>query len=193
MKKLIISGVCLMGFVFMLSSCTFHLTNSVAKDLNPSNLYPMYETKIIDLKSQSKCLSPPVVKLINTETRNEDLLVLKEGIGHTYYIKPKELTNHIVHYMGDALAKCQVKVDANSTKVIEVSIDKAEMMVSGGFSARGAVIQLKINIPEKQYSNIYSAEEWSAQAVWTTMAYAIHLAIWKFIDDPVIQNYILCK
>jgi hypothetical protein len=192
MKRLIISGICFMGFVFILSSCAHHQTSSVAKDLDPADLYPMYKTKIIDLKSQSKCFSPPAVKLMNMETRNEDLLIAEIG-GHTHYIKPKELTNHIVKYMDDALAKCQVKVDATSTKIIEVSIDKAEMKLSGPFSARGAVIQLKVNIPEKQYSNIYSAEEWSAQAIWTTMAYAIHRATWKFIDDPVIQDYILCR
>lgn len=181
-----------MSFVFMLSSCAHNQTKSVARKLDPTDLYPMYKTKVIDLKSQSKCLSPPSVKLVNTEARNEDLRIAEIG-GHTHYIKPKELTNHIVDYMSDALEKCQVKVDASSTKAIEVSIDQAEMKLSGPFSARGAVIQLKINIPETQYTKIYSAEEWSAQAIWTTMAYAIHLATWKIIEDPVIQSYVLCR
>ena len=192
MKRPIVSGICIMGFLFMLSSCAHHQTKAVARDLDPSDLYPMYKTNAIDLKSRSKCPSPPSVKLVNTEARNEDLLIAEIG-GHTHYIKPRELTNHIVDYMSDALGKCQVQVDGSSTKAIEVSIDKAEMKLSGPFSARGADIQLKINIPETQYTKIYSAEEWSAQAIWTTMAYAIHIVTWKVIEDPVIQDYILCK
>ena len=79
MKRSIISGICIMGFVFMLSSCAHHQTKAVARNLDPSDLYPMYMTNVIDLKSQSKCPSPPSVKLINTETRNEDLLIAEIG------------------------------------------------------------------------------------------------------------------
>jgi hypothetical protein len=192
MKKSIISGIYFMVFVFMLTSCAHHQTKSIARELNPSDLYLMYKTEVIDLKSQSKCISPPSIKLINTEKRKEDLLIAGIG-GHTHYIKPTELTNHIVGYMGDAFEKSQVKVDASSTKAIGVSINKAEFKLSGPFSARGAVIQLKIDIPETQYTKIYSVEEWSAQSCWTTMAYAIHIATRKVMDDPVIQGYLLCR
>jgi len=180
-----------MGFVFMLSSCAHDQTNAVARRLDSLDLYNIYKTNVIDLKSQSKCPSPPSVKLVNMETRNEDLLLAEIG-GHTHYIKPKELANHIVDYISDALGKCQVKVDGSSTKVIEVSIDKVGIIIEL-FGAQGAGIQLRINIPETQYTKIYAAQDWSGASTWTIMAYAIHLAIWKIIDDPVIQSYILCK
>ena len=152
----------------------------------------MYQTNIIDLKSQSKCTSSPSVKVVNTETRNESLLVAHFR-AYKHYINPKELTDHIVDYMSDAFGKCQIKVDASSPKVIEVSLDKAEMKLIGPFNARGAGIQLKINIPETQYQKIYSAEEWTPRSAMATMAFAIHLTIRKVIEDPIVQNYILCN
>jgi len=152
----------------------------------------MYKTNVIDLKSQSKCTSSASVKVVNIEARNEGLLVAHIGV-HKHYINPKELTNHIVDYMSDALGKCQIKVETSSPKVIEVSLDKAEMKQNGPFAAIGAAIQLKINIPETKYQKIYSTEEWSARSGWATMAYAIHLAIQKAIEDPIVQNYILCN
>lgn len=195
MKRSIISGICLVGFVFMLSSCAHHNgSKDVAKYLDPSELYPMYNTKVIDLKSQSKCSSPPSVKLVNAETRNEDLLVAAGGI-HKHYIKPKGLISPIVDYMGDALGRCQIKDDGSSTKVIEVSLDGANWMQNGALvGVPGAFIGLKINIPEAQYTKIYSAGEWSPRGgSWYVMAMAIHAVIWDIIKDPVVQNYILCR
>jgi hypothetical protein len=191
MKISIISGICIVGFVFMLSSCAHDQTKSVARKLDPSDLYPIYKTNVIDLKSRSKCPSPPSVKLVNTETRNEDLLMVADA-GHTHTINPKELTNHIVDYISDAFEKCQVKVDGSSTKVIEVSINHFGVLLNL-FGAQGANINLWINIPETQYTKIYTAQEWSGASVWTIMAYAIHMATWRIIDDPVIQNYVLCR
>jgi hypothetical protein len=192
MKRLRKNVFSLVSLILIFSSCAYHETKYVARDLDSSILYPMYNTKIIDLKIQSKCPSFPSVKLVNTETRNEDLIVADIGV-HTHYIKPNVLTDNIISYMSDAYSKCQVKVDPSSKKIIEVSIDKAEMKPGNGFTANGAFIQIKINIPETEYTNIFSAEDWSPHDVSTTMAYTIHVATLKMIEDPVIQSYILCK
>jgi hypothetical protein len=105
---------------------------------------------------------------------------------------PKEMTADIIGYMGDAFQRSHVKVEPSSSKKLEISIDKAEMNPGGLFGARGGAIDLQVQAPAIGLIKVYSAQEWSAQAGWTTMAYAIHLATWKMIDDPVIQDYVLC-
>ena len=176
----------------MLSSCAHDQTEHIARNLDPSKLYPIFSTNIIDFKPQSKCPAPTSVKLVNAVTRNENIIIIKTS-GHTHYIKPTELTNNIMDYMNDAFGKCQVKVDGSSTKIIEVSIDKLEA-IGRVFGALGASIQMTISIPEKQYTKTYSAEDWTGLTnEWNVYAYAIHRVTWKIIEDPVVQNYILCK
>jgi len=49
-----------------------------------------------------------------------------------------------------------------------------------------------VEIPKTKYVEIYSAKE-SAMAGPRAVVYAIHRATRQIIDDPVMQDYILCK
>jgi hypothetical protein len=93
--------------------------------------------------------------------------------------------------MKDAFEKCGVNNDDDSLKIIEVAIDGAALKI--GAWSFGAAIQLKINIPEIHYTEVYIAEDWTPKSFHAAMAYSIHIAIWQIIHDPVIQDYIQCK
>jgi hypothetical protein len=144
----------------------------------------------MNMAVRSKCLIPLSVNVVNEEKRDENYIMWDRGVTK-WYINPKELTNHIVDYMKDAFEKCNVKVDNNSTKVIKIAMKKADF--TQGAWTQGAAIQLKIDIPEKQYTEIYEANDNSPKSSMRAMAYAIHVDIWKIINDPVIQDYILCN
>jgi hypothetical protein len=178
--------------VLMFMACTHHQTNRIANELNPKELSAIYKTRPMNLKAVSRCSVSPTVKLVNNETRNTDALIAEIG-GHDHFINPKELNNHIIIYLADAYEKSGIKVDSASTKILLIAIDGAEFSLSGPFSARGAKIKLRIAIPEIPYTMVYFREDWSAQAVWTTMAYVIHQATWDIIADPTVQKYILCQ
>jgi hypothetical protein len=166
------------------------MTNDIADKLEPTVLYEAYRTKSINLEARSKCTLPLSVNIINMETRDESYLVHNRGPS-SWYINPKDLTRHIVNYMKDAFDKCKVIIEDNSTNVIQVSLKEAEIKLA--VWTIGADIKLKIDIPEKQYTVIFEAEDWTPTYGSTAMAYAIHAATWKVITDPFIQDYILCK
>jgi hypothetical protein len=176
--------------ILALTSCTFHLTKDVADELKPEELYGLYNTKHKNMKARSKCPMPPSVNIINKETRDEDYMMWDRGVTK-WYINPKELMNYTVNYMKDAFEKCNVKVDVNSNKIINVSMNKANF--TQGMWAQGADIQLNIEIPEKRYIEIFEATDNSAKSSMRAMAYAIHVATWKVIADPVVYDYILCR
>lgn len=189
MKRLLITFIGFAIIIFTLTSCAFNFTKNIANELQPVNLYESYNTKPLNLGTRSKCPLPPSINIVNMETRDENYL-MNRGITKLY-INPKELTNYIVDYMKDAFEKCMVKIDANSTKTIQVSMKKAEF--TQGLWAQGAYIQLKIDIPEKQYTEVYEATDNAYNSVMRAMAYAIHATTWKIIADPIIQDYILCR
>jgi len=164
------------------------LTKGVNYQLNPTKLYKTFDTKPQNLSLQSKCNGLPTIKLVNAETRDENYNV--NGPLNNWHIIPSELTGIIVDYMKDALDKSQVKIHDNSTKVIQVSF--VELELNSGF-LHSAEIRLKIDIPEIHYTKIFEGEERVALTVYHGIAYAIHVVTWKIINDPVIQNYILCK
>ncbi|MCX5825244.1 MAG: hypothetical protein NTY86_17555 [Deltaproteobacteria bacterium] len=190
MKRLLIAVIGFAIIPFTLTSCTLHWTKDVAKELQPNVLYESFKTKHINLKARSKCSQSPSVNIVNTEIRDENYLVGEMG-ANKIYINPKEMMNHIVDYMKDAFEKCRISVDNNSTNILNVSMKGAEF--KRGFWAVGANIQLKIDIPERQYTDVYEAEEWTSTYHKNAMAYAIHVDTWKIINDPVIQDYILCR
>lgn len=171
-----------------LSSCTYHLTKGVNSLLQPPSLYESFQTKPKNLSFQSKCRELPTVNLVNVETRDENYPV---NIFSNWYINPRELTGYMVDYMKVAFDRSKVKFDDNSTKVIQVSLKNVK--VKAGVGTVGGHIQIKLDIPEIQYTETFEAEERTPKSAYHVIAYAIHVLTWNVINDPVIQEYILCK
>jgi hypothetical protein len=190
MKRLLIIGIGLAVIISTSTSNAFNITPLVAEKLQPEDLYAVYNTKPINLKAQSKCQLPPSINVVNVETRDQYLIY--PGLGYKEEINPREFTNIVVDYLRIAFDKSSVKVDNSSSKIIQVSLEETNWMQS--LFATGAILRLKVEIPETKYTEIYKAEDWAGSGhIPTAMAYAVHVVTQKIIEDPVIQNYILCK
>jgi len=90
-----------------------------------------------------------------------------------------------------ALEKSQIKIENSSSKVIYVSFGDAEWINDLG--SMGAKIKMKVDIPEIKYAEFYEAKDYTFAGIPVCMAYAAHVVTRQIIDDPIIQNYILCK
>jgi hypothetical protein len=173
-----------------LTGCTFHHTKDITEKLQPAELYELYEITPANLKARSKCPLPPAINIINVETREDDYVFWNLPTA-THSINPKELTVGIVEYLKYGFEKSQIKVDSNSSKIIHVSFKDVKALIRLGTT--GSNIKMNVNIPETKYSEIHEANGWSYGNLPKSMAYAAHGVTRKIIDDPVIQDYILCR
>lgn len=173
--------------VIPFSGCTYHRTQIINDTLNSLDLYSSFETEPVNLLPYSKCDVPLAINIVNDEKRENGFLIASQG-AEKDYINPKELTNHIVKYMTDALEKSNVKKDQSSKRQIKVSLKNVNWIF--GLTA-SSLVEIQIEIPEIKFTNTYSVKEYSVW-VWRATAYAIHVLTWKIINDPVVQDYILC-
>lgn len=194
MKNFLLAIVLCTMIVLTFSACAVNVTKLVGDTLlQPPSLYAIYQTSPKNLSELSQCQStPPSVNIVNVETRSNIHNIFSLP-GASIYIIPNEFNNYIVNYIRDAFQKSQINVDENSTKIIQISLNYAQSLRSGASLNEGAELRLNISIPEKQYTETVKAEDWTPRGQAVAMAYAIHVATWKIIENPVILDYILCR
>jgi hypothetical protein len=144
-------------------------------------------TKRIDLSQNAKCPGTKVLNAINVETR-VDKQVLLEAQGE-FYIIPRTLADSVATYINKKFVESGLAVDKEKGRIINVSI--AEGKLEATHICRGS-IELKIEIPEINYSSVYEGIE-SSPDCSNALSYAIHLAVMDFLQDPVFQKYIKCN
>ncbi len=105
-------------------------------------------------------------------------------------INPKEMMDAVVLYLGNGYKESHINIDEHSAKVLEIRM--IDLMAKAGVWSFGSHFKTEIVIPETGFSKFYESNEGSMTA-YTANANAIHVAIRKIIDDPLIQNYILCS
>lgn len=168
-----------------------HAMKEIPDRLRPSELYESYGIRSVDLKALSKCPLPPTINIVNVETRESDFVFFNPHREAKETVIPKELMDGIVEYLKYGYERSKIKVDNNSAKIIQLSFINAKAVQ--WFSWNG-MIQIRVDIPDTKYSPvIYEAEDKRRGDIYTPIAHAIHKVTRKIIDDPVIQNYILCK
>jgi hypothetical protein len=173
-----------------LTGCTIRNTRDITERLQPTELYVSYEIKPANLKARSKCPSPPTVNIVTVETREDDYVFFNPpGLERT--VNPKELTSAIVEYLNDGFRKSKIEVKHDSSKIIHIAFEDAKTL--RGFWTVGGEIKMKVDIPETNYSEIYEAKDWVYGDLLKALAGAAHIVTRKIIDDPVIQDYILCR
>lgn len=192
---LLVSGMLLCSYSMSHAFFSTKINSHIAKQVDPATLRAKFNTQPINLKSQSKCKEDVSVSIVNAEKRTEDFVVNQEGsiIKDSIVIDPQELTGQIVSYMEDALKRCRVKIDPKSQKVIYVSFKN--LVITKDSTFRKSHLEMDIGIPEKQYIQAFSAsqQENGLNASFTrTTASNIHILTWDVIQDPIIQDYILC-
>ncbi len=171
--------------------CTLHQTQEISDRLQVGDLYEVYGVKPLNLRARSKCPSPPAINIINMEKGEENYIYFHGGGIAPCSVNPKELTNAIVKYLQYGFEKSQIKIENSSSKVIHVSFAYAEWINDLG--SMGAKIKMKVDIPEIKYTEFYEAKDYTFAGIPVCMAYAAHAVTRQIIDDPIIQDYILCK
>jgi hypothetical protein len=124
------------------------------------------------------------------ETR-EDGYEISAPLWPSSKVNPKELMSAIAEYLKYGYDKSQIKVDQNSSKIINISFVDAKTLMA--VWTIGGYIKIKVDIPETKYAEIYEAKDWTPMMPNEAMAYAIHGVTRRIIDDPIIQDYILCR
>lgn len=184
-----LTGILLFMISTVLTSCSVNGTHVIAKVLEPNKLIKTYNTNPPNLAALSKCQSPPSIRIVNAETNDND---------YTYYtwwpnevtITPKKMIDDIIIYISDAFDRTGIKTDLNSTKVVQVSMEKISSSYS--FLNFSADTQLKFSIPEIKFTEIYSHSDTTPIGPHMAVAYNIHKITWKLRNDPIVKDYLLC-
>jgi len=177
------------ALLLSLTGCTMHVTKHISDKLDMEAINRNYGIKPIDLSSGSKCAGAPAVKIVNMEMRTDDYPAFKNP-PYEGFINPKEMMNSVSSYLKDGFEKNRIKADDQSTKVLQLKM--IDLQSVAGVWSFGGTFKMELQIPEKNIAKTYEATE-NAGNGFSAAAYAIHGACRKVIDDPVVQEYILCK
>ena len=188
------SGFLILWFVvlvlFLLTGCTtVHVTKYISRNLDQDALYKTFNVNPENLSSRSKCNASPTVKIVNIENRVEDYETIQNPPS-TGVINPKEMMDSVCLYLKNGFEKSRIKSDDQSGKVIQVKMDDLKS-IAGAWSF-GSYFKLQLIIPETKFTKFYEAKDNSGSG-HAAPAYAIHKVTRQIIDDPVIQDYILCR
>ncbi len=182
--------VLLSSLLFISCAVNKDVTPLITDNLHTTSPYFAYGTKPINLKIQSKCAQAPRVRIRNIENRMENYTILKSP-NQTFYIIPSELMNVAANYLKEAYRKCRVEDDDNHDKFLDISLKMA--YASHSMWSRGATIEINVSIPEIGYEEFYHAEDWTGKDHGAAFAYVMHDVLWQIINDPNVQDYILCR
>jgi predicted nucleic acid-binding Zn ribbon protein len=179
--------------LFVLTGCTVHITKNISKKLDQDALYGAFNVNPNDLSLSSKCNAPPTVKIINIENRIEDYGVL-QSLPFIAVINPKEMMDSVCLYLKNGFEKSLIKGDDQSSKVIQVKMDSLKIENVKTF---GSSFKIELIIPETSFTKFYEAKDKPKNgydsSAYAASAYAIHSVTRQIIEDPIIQDYILCR
>jgi len=172
-----------------LSGCTFHITKEISAKLDADKLNESYGVTPVDLSPQSRCSAYPTVNVVNVETRTDDYKAISNGPS-TGMINPREIMDAVALHMINCYKQSNINYDSSSSKVLEIRM--VDMLATAGVWSFGSHFKMDVIVPETGLIKTYESNEGSGIA-YNANANAVHVVIRKTIDDPVIQNYILCK
>jgi len=175
--------------LFSLTACTVHITKNISNELDQNALYKSFNVKPKDLSTHSKCNAPPTVKIVNIENRIEDYETLQNPPA-SGVINPKELMDGVVLYLKNGFERSGIKGDDQSNKVIHVKMHDLKSVA--GIWSFGSYFKIELLVPETGFTKFYEAKDNSGHG-YAAAAYAIHTVTRQIIDDPIIQDYVLCK
>lgn len=180
---------CIVISVLMfLTGCTVHITKDLSERLNDKP-YKSVNNHPQNLSILSKCQEPPIIKIINGETRIEDYEILVTP-PTTRVINPKELMDGITLSLRKGFEQSHIITDDKSAKVLQIKMIDLKLMA--GTWLQGAYFKLELNIPETGFTKLYEASD-NTRLGYDAPIYAIHTVTRRIIDDPLIQDYILCR
>ena len=184
-------GLWVTAFLLLsLTGCSMHMTKRFADKLvDQDDIYKSFNVSPTDLSQQSKCKTPPAVKIVNRETRTEDFAALINPPS-TGVINPREMMDSVCLYLKKGFEKSGIKGDDQSDKILELKME--DLKSKAGVWSFGSYFKVELTIPETKQKKYYEATDSTMNGL-TAGAYAIHGVTRKIIDDPVIQDYLLCR
>lgn len=190
MQRILIVAVC---FSLLTGCAGQRFKADLNNAMQPETLRSSYDTKSLNFKETSGCADLSV-RFVNDEKRNEDMNIVPGAIfSPSWNINPHELTNQIIKYMENSYRYCRVKSSINSNKVIHLSLSEITGWPTGIFRFTSyAHLQINVFIPEINFKETYTLER-SSPYLHNAMAYSIHEFTWQIINDPTIQDYVLCR
>ena len=193
-------GLWVVVFVFLsLTGCVRHITKmQICERLDHDALYKSFNVHPIDLSLRSQCNHPPSVKIVNIESRIQDYDEFDDYNlpPRKHYITPVELMDCVSMYLKGGFEASNIKADDQSTKILQLKM--VELKTTLVWAKKNGFFKMELIIPEKNFSKTY--ETWEASGEYDfsrtflqAPINAIHVVTRQIIDDPVIQDYILCK
>ncbi len=202
MKRLALFFICL----FLLISCATRpardFKRQVAASLQPGQLRYSFNITPENLKAISQCPDKePTIHLINIEKINKDIKIMDErwcAYGdddgrkrNGCVLNPHEVTDQIIDYTTESFRQCRVSSNDKSMKIINISFPLDQTSYVNNFNS-SVVMKMNVHIPELNKSFTISTTQASFE-LHNAVAYAIHDMSWRLINDPTIQDYILCR
>jgi len=182
MRKMIIILLCVM---FIAGCFPRSMNKYVSQELQPATLRYSFNTQPPNFKQINNCKNSDVtINVLNAEKKNFDITIARG-----WYLNSQELSDMTVEYLKDAYRQCRVITRADSNKTIEISFQSIEGYIS--FNS-GTTLKINVNIPEKNTTIPFVITQ-SAIDLHKAVVYAIHDISWQIVNDPTIQDYILCK
>ncbi len=185
------SIICLIGILWLtfFSGCVMNINKRMDSLLDPSYLAGKTGTKDVNFATNGRCpgVTMPVYP-VNIEERTEKhIICIINGVEHV--IEPKRFVEQAVQYLKVKLMNSKLDVNEQIGKKIFVSFEDAK---AGTGWVDASIVRLRIDIPEIKYSRLYSGKESSFKVEHST-AYALHLAITAFLNDPEFKQYVSCQ
>lgn len=177
------------ALLLSLTGCTVHITEGVTKRLNVSQMNRTFGVTPIDLGARSKCQDHASVRIVNLESRTDDFYAL-ENPPYRGMINPQELMDAVSKYLGDSYNLSQIWVMPESDKVLQLKM--VDLMTTPGVWTFEGSFKTEVTIPDTRFHKIYEGTDNAANG-HTAAADAIAMAARNIVDDPAIQDYLLCS
>ena len=188
MRKSILTCINTIIFASLLSSCASNITYHLPEFFDKEYLNYKTSVKPIDLMADNYCPATRALHVIGKDMRNNPYTVYSNA-GVAYTITPSDYTIMVAEYMEDKLRESNLQV--NEITGDEIHIWMEAVHADGTFTF-GCDVQLRISIPDINYTNIYIGHE-GGPIIMNAIGYATNLAINNFLEDPVVQKYLKCQ
>jgi len=194
MKKVSLFACCTL-ITLMLIGCGAQRTfkEDVARSMRPAEVRFLFGTQPPNLKDKSKCTAGLTVNIVNVEAVNKDVNIVPGAVYSPSWLQnPRELTGYVINFLEENYRQCRVLANPQSRKTLNISIKKVEGIPNSAFKFNStANLEINVFLPEKNQTTTFYASQSSGDLYWA-LVYAVHDISWQIINDPIIQDYILC-
>jgi hypothetical protein len=172
--------------------CGLDITDRAGNYVNTAFLEQNFPVKIVDYRRMSRCSHPPSVTVIRTPASNQPRKITT-GFPMVVSLVPNKILEFAADYLAVIFKRCGVLIGEKSDKIITISLDHIELPQNFLSYAAGADLGIRVEVPAINLNKTFEARQYSYVYYGRSIAYAIHVVVWKIVNDPTIQDYILCR